>query len=159
MCRGVSGELLASCRRRASALSNCIATVECRAAMRSTQCIVGELSLKRATCASVRLSHTVSMTNQRSMRPAISKSEFVSRPVGFEVETTSFLMSGGHSKRKTVGGIALFSPMMMPPTPCLEASLIPTKSGHALTRALHFVGARIDSWRKILHSVSAVMSF
>ena len=126
ICNGVNGEAFWSCRRRASARISCIATIECRDASRSTQCTVGELSLNNATCAPSKDGHTDSITSQSKSRPAISRSEFVIDPDGFASETMSRRMSSGHSSLKTVGGAPFHSPMTIPPTPCFDASLIPT---------------------------------
>ena len=126
MCNGVSGDVLLILRRRARARISCIAASECLDAIRSTQCTVGELSLKRATCAPSRVSHTDSITSHKRISPAISRSELVMDPFGLAFEMTSCLMSSGHSSLKTVGGTALFSPTMIPPTPCFDASFMPT---------------------------------
>ncbi len=126
MCNGISGDVFESCRRKAKARINCMATLECFAAKRWTQCTVGLLSLKSATCALATVGQTSSITIHRSKSPAISRSEFVMRPFGFVSETSSVEVSIGHWIRKTVGGTARFSPMIMPPAPCAPASVIPT---------------------------------
>ena len=126
MCSGVSGDARERCRHSARAHTSCIATFECFAASRCTQWTVGELSLNNATCASSTVGHTSSMTSQRRRRPAISRSKFVMRPVGFDSDTMSLVMSAGHWNQNTVGGTALFSPTTHPPTPYPDASVIPT---------------------------------
>ena len=117
MCSGVSGELCWICNRSASARMSCIATRECFAASRWTQCTVGELSLNNAMCASFNEGQTCSMTSHSRRSPAISRSELVRVPSGLLAETTLHEISCGHRKRNTVGGILLFSPMIIPPTP------------------------------------------
>jgi hypothetical protein len=114
---GMSGEQRSSCRRSASARSSCMAIVDCRDAIRSTQCTVGELSLNSATWAPVSSGHVASIVSQSSISPAISRSELVMVPLGLCWETRAAETSGGHCRRKTVGTIDLFSPMMIPPTP------------------------------------------
>ena len=126
ICRGVNGDAFCNCRRSASARMSCMATTECRDARRSTQWTVGELSLNNATCAPFSDGHTSSITSHSRSSPAISRSEFVIDPAGFASDMISRLMSSGHSSRKTVGGTPFRSPMTMPPTPCFDASLIPT---------------------------------
>ena len=125
MWSGVSGEHRANCRRSANARISCMATFECLAAKRWIQWTVGELSLKSATWASVSVGHTSSMTSHNNSRPASSRSEFVNVPVGLALEMMLAEMSGGHRNLNTVGGTDLFSPMITPPTPWLDASFTP----------------------------------
>ena len=156
VCSGVSGNTPRFFSRRESARMSCPATTELFDANRWTQLTVGWLSLNSATWDPEWRSHTSSMMRYSSKRPAISKSEFVMRPCGLSSVTKSCLMSSGHSTRNTVGVHPLFSPMMIPPMPCFEASLMPTKSGHPATSSAHFVGARVDSQRRVLQSAIAV---
>ena len=125
MCRGVSGDACVSCNRRARARMSCIATLECLAAMRCTQCTVGELSLNRATCDPLSCGQVSSMMSHSRRSPAISKSEFVIVPDGLAFDMIAAVISSGHCNLNTVGHIALCSPIMMPPTPCEDASLTP----------------------------------
>ena len=148
MCRGVRGELWRIWSRRARTRTRFIATRECLEARRWTQWTVGVLSLIRATCLLWRGGQTASITSQRSRRPAISRSELVSVPSGFVTDTMFWRIDGGHLKRKTVGGTAMFSPMTIPPHPWPDASVMPTKSGQAGRRVWHDVGRLADSWRK-----------
>jgi hypothetical protein len=158
MCSGVSGDALFNCNRSASARMSCIAIRDFRDAICCTQWTVGELSLNKATCVPLSCGHTCSMTSQRSRSPAISKSEFVIVPLGFASDTRAALMSSGHGIRNTVGGKARFSPMIMPPTPCEDASLTPMKSGHLVTKAAHLVGSLMESRRNVRHSISTAWS-
>ncbi len=96
MCRGINGEALLSWRRNASARTSCIATFECFAVRRCTQCTIGELSLNSATWALVSEGHTSSITSHSKSNPAISKSEFVMVPFGLLTDQMSAVMSGGH---------------------------------------------------------------
>ena len=125
MCWGVRGEHLLYFSRRASARSSCPATIDPFAAILVTHPTVGELSLNKPQCACNKLGHTSSMTKKRNRRPANSRSELLMRPFGFCCVTKSALMSSGHLTRNTVGRHSLFSPTIIPPTPCPEASLTP----------------------------------
>ena len=58
--------------------------------------------------------------------------------------------------QNTVGIQDLFSPKMTPPTPCPDASLIPAKSGQPETNSVHFVGAMVDSHRRVWESLNVV---
>jgi len=137
---------------------SCIATSECFAASRCTQCTVGELSLNRATWASC-TRQTSSITSHNMRRPAISRSELVMVPVGLASEIMLSVMSCGHWSRNTIGATARRSPMMTPPSPCPEASVMPTKSGHPVTRLRHFVGELTVSRRKVRQSATALRRF
>jgi hypothetical protein len=107
------------------------------------------LSLKRATCAFF-TSHTSSITSHNIKRPAISKLELVIVPSGLASGTMLSEMSRGHWSRKTTGaGTALCSPMMTPPRPCPDASVMPTKSGQPVTKFLHLVGELTVSRRNV----------
>ena len=90
-----------------------------------TQLTEGELSLKSAICLWQRSFAVPSMQSHKSRYPAISRSELVSLPLGLSKDATSFRISSGHCKRKTVGVISDSSPMTTPPTPWLEASTMP----------------------------------
>lgn len=69
---------------------------------------MGELSLKRATCASFSVGHTSSITSHKSNMPASSKLEFVKVPFGLSLDMMLADMSAGHLKWKTVGATAPF---------------------------------------------------
>jgi len=125
MWREVNGEDRVICKRNARARKSCVATLDLREAKRSTQETVGELSLKRATCASVRSVQTPSIASQSYNRPAISTSEFVMVPFGLLKETMLSVISCGHCTLNTVGGISLHSPTTTPPAPKEDASVIP----------------------------------
>ena len=131
-------------RRKARARTSCADIRDWRVAILWTQLTVGELSLNSATCRSDNWPQTPSTQSHKSSSPAISKSELVSRPLGFVNDTTSAVISAGHWKRKTVGGHSPRSPIMMPPTPKLDASTTPTKSGQAVTRFRQCVGWVVD---------------
>ena len=47
----------------------------------------------------------------------------------------------------------------MPPTPCLDASFTPIKSGHAATSSLHFVGANVETRSSARQACTVVSSF
>ncbi len=116
-----------------------------RQAMRSTQLTVGLLSLNRATCFSVRVPQTCSIMSHRMTSPTSLRLELVNDPFGLLSETTLAVMSGGHWSLKTVGGHSASSPMIMLPTPWLDASTTPTKLGHHTTSSQHRVGRLVDS--------------
>ena len=126
ICNGVRGDNCFNLSQSANARKSWEATLDPLAAIQRTQCTVGELSLKSATCAPGWKLHTFSMTSHNNSSPAISRSEFVMDPVGFVAETRACLMSSGHSRRNTVGVHGHPSPMTIPHTPCLGASLTPT---------------------------------
>lgn len=86
---------------------------------------MGELLLNNAICASASDRQTPSIATHNSMSPAISTSEFVMVPCGFDSDTIAFVISGGHCTQNTVGGTATFSPMIMPPAPNGDASVMP----------------------------------
>ena len=46
--------------------------------------------------------------------------------------------------------------MITPTTPCTDASLTPTKSGHPDTSSVHLVGVSVDFRSKVWKSISAV---
>ena len=97
MWTGVMGHAPLIFSRSANARTNCAATAECRDASLVTQLTVGLLSLNRATRRSRNVPHTVSITNQRNNKPAISRSEFVMEPRGLVKETRFCFISSGHS--------------------------------------------------------------
>ena len=130
ICRVVRGQVLLAFMRSASAWTKCSAITDLRDASLVTHATVDELSLKRATHFSCTESQTPSITSHRRSIPAISRSELVMLPVGFANNFMSALISGGHSQRNTVGTHVESSPTTTPPTPWLEASTMPTKSGH-----------------------------
>ena len=123
---GVRGEARVTCRRSASARSSCIAIGDFFEAIRSTHDTVGVLSLYKATWHPSRSGHIASIASHRSKSPAISRSLFVRVPVGLASEITAAVMSGGHCTLNTVSGTFLFSPIMTPPAPKDDASVIPT---------------------------------
>ena len=69
-------------------------------------------------------------------------------PVGFDAVIIASVICCGHLKRNTVGGTAEFSPITIPPQPCADASVMPTKSGHAGIRLQHIVGVLTESCKK-----------
>ncbi len=123
-------------------------TIEWRDTRRVTQLTVGVMSLKSATFASFRWHTTSSMMSRSSNSPAISRSEFVTIPLGFDADLTLAVMSGGHYSQKTplgfdadlsldvmsgghcsrntIGVHSLFLPTITLPTPNKEASQMPT---------------------------------
>ena len=127
---------------------SCVATVELCDARWMTQVTVGMLLLKSAKFASFRLHTTSSMMSRSSNSPAISRSEFVTIPLGFDADLTLAVMSGGHYSQKTplgfdadlsldvmsgghcsrntIGVHSLFLPTITLPTPNKEASQMPT---------------------------------
>ena len=120
-----------------------------RHAICSTQLTVGLLSLNSAMRFSVRGPHTCSIMSHNSTRPASSRSEFVIFPFGFASDVILAVMSGGHCSLNTVGRHSDSSPMMTPPTPWLEASTTPIKSGHPATSLRQRVGRRVDSRKTV----------
>jgi len=75
---------------------------------------------------SARGPQTCSIISHSMTRPASSRSELVMVPFGLESEITLAVTSGGHCKRETMGGQSESTPMIMPPTPWLDASTTPT---------------------------------
>ncbi len=120
-------------KRRARMRISCSATRLARDAIRCTQPTVGLLLLNSATLFLVRQPQTCSIISQRMTSPASSRSEFVSFPLGFLSETTLAVISGGLCSRKTIGRHAESLPIMIPPTPWLDVSMTPTKSGQPAT--------------------------
>ena len=141
--------------QRASACTKCSATSDLREARRFVHPTAGELSLNSATRFSCKGWHTASITNHRMRTPTISKSELVLVPVGFENDRTLAVTSCGHSQRKTVGMHSDVLPITTPPTPWLDASTIPMKSGQPETSSLHRVGSLVDSRRSVRHPMIA----
>jgi len=134
---------------RARTWISCSATRLERHAIRSTQLTVGLLSLNSVMRFSVRGSHTCSIMSHSSTRPASSRSKFVIVPFGLVSDFTLVVMSGGHCSLNTVGRHSNSSPMMMPPTPWLDASTTPIKPGQSATSSRQCVGRLVDS-RKIV---------
>jgi hypothetical protein len=124
---------------------SCSATRLEQHAMHCTQLTVGLLSLKRTTRFSLSGPHTCSIMSHKMTSPANSRSKFVIFPFGFESEITSADMSGGHLRQKTVGLHLNNLPIMTPPTPWLDASTTPTKSGQPATSLRQRVGCFVDS--------------
>ena len=151
----VRGQVLLVLIRRASACTKCSAISDLREASRFVHPTAGELSLNSATRFSCNGWHTASITNHRMRTPAISKSELVIVPLGFENDRTLSVTSFGHSQQKTVGMHGDVSPTTTPPTPWLDASTIPMKSGHPETSSLHHVGSLVDSRRSVRHPMIA----
>jgi hypothetical protein len=98
---------------------------------------------------SVRGPHTCSIMSHSSTRPASSRSEFVIVPFGLALDFTLAVMSGGHCSLNTVGRHSDSSAMMTPPTPWLDASTTPIKSGQPTFSLRQRVGRLVDS-RKIV---------
>ncbi len=145
MCSVVIGQTFCKLKRSARMRMSCSAMRLDRQAMHSTQLTVGLLLLNRATHFFVRVPQTCSIMSHRMTSPASSRSELVNDPFGLLSKTTLAVMSGGHWSLKTVGGHSASSPMIMPPTPWLDASTTPTKSGHPTTSLQHRVGRLVDS--------------
>jgi hypothetical protein len=143
----VIGQAFCILNRNARTRMGCSATRLERQAMHCTQVTVGLLLLKRATLFSAREPQTCSIISHRMTRPESSRSEFVIVPFGFDSDFTLAVMSGGHCCRNTVGGHSKSLPMMMPPTPWLEASATPTKSNQPMTSLQQRVRQLVDSRR------------
>ncbi len=122
----MSGHVFVTFRQRARARTSFAAIRDFLDAIFSTQLIVGELSLNKATCLCATSRTMASMQSHSNSRPAISRSELVIEPCKLSDDTKLAAMSFGHSRQKTVGGISESSPITMPPTPWLEALTIPT---------------------------------
>ena len=103
ICIGVKGQAFCCFARSANAWTRCSATVERFEASLVAHPIVGELSLNKVSRFSSRGPQTSSIVSQRRTRPAISKSEFVMRPLGLVDVLMSAVTSGGHCHRKIVG--------------------------------------------------------
>ncbi len=135
---------------RARTWISCSATRLERHAICSTQLTVGLLLLKSEVGFSVRGLPTCSIMSHSSTRLASLRSEFVIVPCGLASDFTLAVMSGGHDcSLNTVGRHSDKSPMMTPPTPWLDASTTPIKSGQPATSSRQRVGRLIDS-RKIV---------
>ncbi len=139
------GQVRCKLNQSARTRISCSATRLDRHAMRCTQLTAGLLSLKMATRFLVSGPHTCSIMSHRITSPANSRSEFVVFPVGFESEITSADISGGYLRRKNVGLHSNSSPIIIPPTPWLDASTTPTKSGQPATSSRQRVGCFVDS--------------
>jgi hypothetical protein len=112
-----------------------------------TQLTVGLLLLNSATHFSLRGPQTCSIMSQRMTSPASSRSELVIVAFRLATNTTLAVISGGHWMRNTVGRHSESSPNIMSPTPWLDASTTPTKSGHPATNSRCRVGRVMDSCR------------
>ena len=148
----VIGQTLFVLKRRARMRISCSATRLARDAIRCTQPTVGLLSLNGATLFLARRPQTCSIISQRMTSPASLRSEFVSFPLGFLSGTTLAVIFGGHCSRKTIGRHADSSPIMIPPTPWLDALTTLTKSGQPATNLQHRVGRCVDSRRIVRQS-------
>jgi hypothetical protein len=139
-------------KRRARIWISCYATWLAQDAIRCTQPTVGLLSLNSATLFSARWPQTCSIISQRMTSPASLRSEFVSFPLGFLSKTTLAVISRAHCSQKTVGRHAESLPIMIPPTPWLDALTTPTKSGQPSTNLRHLVGRCVDTRRIVQQS-------
>jgi hypothetical protein len=144
---------------KAKALTRFSATRDHLEARRATQPIEGEFSPKSAIHFSRSGPHTPSIASQSNKRPAISRSEFVIVPVGLSNKTTCDRMSSGHCQQNSIGVHAESSPKITPPTPWLDASTIPIKSGHPHVSSRHQVGSHVDSQRSVRHLSIALRAF
>jgi len=97
------------------------ATVDLVESSQVAHATVGELSQPAATWACAR-SATCSRMSQWHNKPAISRSELVSVPVGLSSDTRRHCISGGKGSRQTIGGRYRVPPNHTPPAPCLDAS-------------------------------------
>ena len=75
MCCGVNGDTWVAFKCSARARSNCAATADCLDASRVTQLTVGLLLLNKVTWLPRQSWQTSSITNHKTSRPAISRSE------------------------------------------------------------------------------------
>ena len=116
-----SGDAWLTWMRRARARTRRDATIDLDELSLLDQLTVGVLSHHAAACANLRLVRC-SRTMNSSRLPAISKSELVMSPLGFENETTRSLMSCGNSSRQTVGWMNLDPGSQTPPAPSLVSS-------------------------------------
>jgi hypothetical protein len=148
----VIGQTMFVSKRRARMRISCSVTRLARDAIRCTQPTVGLLSLNSATLFLERRPQTCFIISQRMTSPASSRSEFVSFPLGFLLETMLAVISGGHCSQKTVGRHAESLPIMIPLMPWLDASTTPTKSGQPATNLRHQVGRCVDFWRIVQQS-------
>jgi hypothetical protein len=141
----VIGQVRCKLNRSARTHISCSATRLDRHAMHCTQLTVGLLSLKRATRFLVSRLHTCSIMSHRITSPANLRSEFVLFPVGFESKITSTDILGGHLRQKTVGLHSNSSPIIIPPTPWLDATTTLTKPDQPPTSSRQRVGCFVDS--------------
>jgi hypothetical protein len=88
------------------------------------QLTVGVLSHHAAACANF-IGATCSRTRKWARRPTISKSEFVTDPLGLAKEMTSAWMSRGNSSHHTTGANDHRPGSQALPAPSLEASQYP----------------------------------
>ena len=158
MWSGVSGHASFALIRYTSARSSSPAERDRLDAIRSIQETDGLLSLSMRACLCRRCSTTCSITSQRRIRPAISRSEFVIFPSGLSSVWRSALTCSGHSILNTVGLHLMVMPNTTPPTPSLEASTMPATSGSPGTSCLTCVGRDSAILNSALQSCSAVVS-
>ena len=92
--------------------------------------------------------------NQRSNYPAILRSEFVSHPLGVELESKmmAYLMSCDHSTWNMMDGHAQILPKTISPTMWQEASFTPIISGQSWMTSWQSVDAMVDSFRMVWQS-------
>jgi hypothetical protein len=115
-------------------------------AIHCTQLTVGLLSLKSATCFSMRGPQTCSIMSHRMTSPASSRSELVMLvPFGLATNTTLAVMSGGHWMQNTVERHSDSSPEITPPMQWLDVSTTQTKLSHPATNLPQRVGGIVDS--------------
>jgi hypothetical protein len=144
----VKGQVLLVLIRRASACTKCSATSDFREARRFVHPTVGVLSLYSAT-------RPASIINQRMRTPAISKSELVMMPIGFEKDRAGCDIFWPFPAKIRWDALRCFA-HNNPPTPWLDASTISMKSGQPETSSLHRVGSLVDSRRSVRHPMIAV---
>ena len=152
----VKGHALLALIQRASACTKCLVTNNLQEAKRVVHPTAGKLSLKSATHFFCSGWHTASITSQRMRTPAISKSELVMVPVGFENNRTLSVTSCGHSQQNTVGIHSEVLPITTPPIPWFNALIIPTISGQPKMSSLHHVGSLVDSQRSVWHPMIVI---
>ncbi len=155
MCSVVIGQTFWRLNHRARMRISCSATRLERHAICCTQLTVGLLLLNKVIRFSARGPQPCSIMSHSRMRPASSRSEFVIVPFGVASEITLAVMSGVYCNRNTVGGHSDSSPIMTPPTPWLEASTTPIKSGQPATSSQQRVGRLVDSRRIVWQFVIA----
>ena len=125
-----SGLARCRCWWRASARSRCPAMIDLEDRSLSVHATVGVLSQKMPTwqywseCGAM-----CSSTSQAKRTPAISRSEFVILPLGFDVDTRFLMMSGGKAILQTIGFMCEEPLNHTLPAPKAHASTYPTKCG------------------------------
>jgi hypothetical protein len=117
------GDDLCTCCLNASTRSKCPAMTDLEDCKRLLQATAGVLSQKIPTVEYCNDSGAIcSMTSQAISTPAISRSELVTEPFGFDVDIMLDVISAGHCFLNTVGGMYLVPLSHTPPTPEPEAS-------------------------------------